>query len=38
MNVKTEKFSKNQELIVVAQSEDEIASMEAMQALIEENM
>ena len=38
MNVKTEKFSKNQELIVAAQSEDEIASMEAMQALIEENM
>ena len=38
MNVKTEKFSKNQELIVVAQSEDEIASMEAMQALIEDNM
>ncbi|MBR2431796.1 MAG: sigma-70 family RNA polymerase sigma factor [Clostridia bacterium] len=38
MNTGIEKFSRNQELILAAQSEDECASKEALQALVEENM
>ena len=38
MNTSTEKFSRNQELILAAQSDDESASREAMQILVEENM
>ena len=38
MNTKADKFSRNNDLIFRAQSEDEQASMEAMEILVEENI